>query len=165
MGETASAGEAMQHACEASEFILPGVGDHRLRRLCDTGQPAIRLADRRAARGLDVRIDIPAGAAAEAFAVELFAVELFAVEAFAVGTFADKAFGARFGVPTDRNAPVDRADVRTGGIAPGSCTHAAGRVRFHRSGRLKTSHDSRLFKGEGPTGEDNAARAAGPPTG
>ncbi|MBV2154040.1 hypothetical protein [Kitasatospora sp. SUK 42] len=97
-------------------------------------------------------------------------VEVFVGTAFgAVGT----AFGSRFKVPAKvpvempvgREASVDRIDVRTGGISPGSCTHAAGYIRFHRSGRLKTSHGSRLFKGEGPTGEDNAARAAGPPTG
>ncbi|GHF62691.1 hypothetical protein GCM10018790_45910 [Kitasatospora xanthocidica] len=64
-----------------------------------------------------------------------------------------------------RGVAVDRAGVRTGAVSPGRCARAAGRVRFNRSGRLKTSHGSRLFDGEGPTGEDNAARAAGPPTG
>ncbi|MFF2545965.1 hypothetical protein ACFVUY_25805 [Kitasatospora sp. NPDC058063] len=49
---------------------------------------------------------------------------------------------------------------------PARRAHAAEGVRFDRSGRLKTSHGSRLFDGEGPTGEENnAARAAGPPTG
>ncbi|MER7669248.1 hypothetical protein ABTY61_12360 [Kitasatospora sp. NPDC096128] len=60
---------------------------------------------------------------------------------------------------------VGRVEVRAGAVSPGPCARAAGRIRFDRSGRLKTSHGSRLFKGEGPTGEDNAARAAGPPTG
>ncbi|MFF2081113.1 hypothetical protein ACFVXG_40870 [Kitasatospora sp. NPDC058162] len=58
-----------------------------------------------------------------------------------------------------------RVEVRAGAVSPGPCARTAGRIRFDRSGRLKTSHGSRLFKGEGPTGEDNAARAAGPPTG
>ncbi|MFD7453772.1 hypothetical protein [Kitasatospora sp. NPDC059827] len=62
--------------------------------------------------------------------------------------------------------PGGRVEVGAGAVSPGPCARAAGRVRFDRSGRLKTSHGSRLFKGEGPTGEeDNAARAAGPPTG
>ncbi|MFJ7247773.1 hypothetical protein ACIQWA_24505 [Kitasatospora sp. NPDC098652] len=62
--------------------------------------------------------------------------------------------------------PVGRVEVGAGAVPPGPCARTAGRVRFDRSGRLKTSHGSRLFKGEGPTGEeDNAARAAGPPTG
>lgn len=60
---------------------------------------------------------------------------------------------------------VGRVEVRAGAVSPGPCARTAGRIRFDRSGRLKTSHGSRLFKGEGPTGEDNAARAAGPPTG
>ncbi|MFD9689809.1 hypothetical protein ACFWXO_29095 [Kitasatospora sp. NPDC059088] len=59
-----------------------------------------------------------------------------------------------------------RVEVGAGAVSPGPCARTVGRVRFDRSGRLKTSHGSRLFKGEGPTGEeDNAARAAGPPTG
>ncbi|MEV7601056.1 hypothetical protein AB0O91_27200 [Kitasatospora sp. NPDC089797] len=61
--------------------------------------------------------------------------------------------------------PVDRFGVRTGAVFLRACARAAGCVRFDRSGRLITSHGSRLFEGEGPTGEDNAARAAGPPTG
>ncbi|WP_030238654.1 hypothetical protein [Streptomyces sp. NRRL S-350] len=61
--------------------------------------------------------------------------------------------------------PVDRAGGRAHAVSPGPCARAGGRVRFDRSGRLKTSHGSRLFDGEGPTEEDNAARAAGPPTG
>ncbi|MFE4516409.1 hypothetical protein ACFRMQ_19700 [Kitasatospora sp. NPDC056783] len=56
--------------------------------------------------------------------------------------------------------------VRAIGGRPTGRTHTAGCVRINRSGRLKTSHGSRLFDGEGPTGEENnAARAAGPPTG
>ncbi|MFE3505072.1 hypothetical protein [Kitasatospora sp. NPDC059160] len=62
--------------------------------------------------------------------------------------------------------PAGRVEVGAGAVSPGPCARTVGRVRFDRSGRLKTSHGSRLFKGEGPTGEeDNAARAAGPPTG
>ncbi|MFF3004596.1 hypothetical protein ACFVTF_17530 [Kitasatospora sp. NPDC057940] len=60
---------------------------------------------------------------------------------------------------------VGWSEVRAAAVVPGVCARVAGRVRLHRSEGLKTSHGSRLFMGEGPTGEDNAARAAGPPTG
>ncbi|MER6300806.1 hypothetical protein ABT247_14735 [Kitasatospora sp. NPDC001539] len=63
------------------------------------------------------------------------------------------------------SAPVGRREVRSGAVTLGPCARTARRVRLDRSGRLKHSHGSRLFEGEGPTGEDNAARAAGPPTG
>lgn len=60
---------------------------------------------------------------------------------------------------------VGWSEVRAAAVVPGVCARVAGRVRLHRSEGLKTSHGSRLFMGERPTGEDNAARAAGPPTG
>ncbi|MFJ4189859.1 hypothetical protein [Kitasatospora sp. NPDC089509] len=84
-----------------------------------------------------------------------------------VGAVARTAFGVsvRPFVAALVGLPVDRVEVRMDAVFPGACARTAGRVRSDRSGRLKTSHGSRLFKGEGPTGEDNAARAAGPLTG
>ncbi|MFJ3218079.1 hypothetical protein ACIPLC_19405 [Kitasatospora sp. NPDC086801] len=88
-----------------------------------------------------------------------------------VGRYAARLVGLAVGLPTGGQAarylgvPVGWSEVRAAAVIPGACARTAGRVRFHRSGGLKTSHGSRLFKGEGPTGEDDAARAAGPPTG
>ncbi|MFD4534335.1 hypothetical protein ACFWNL_31590 [Kitasatospora sp. NPDC058397] len=90
-----------------------------------------------------------------------------------VGLGVDLVVGSVIGLPTGGQAtryigaPVGWSEVRAAAVVPGACAcaHAAGRVRLHRSEGLKTSHGSRLFRGEGPTGEDNAARAAGPPTG
>ncbi|MFD7833078.1 hypothetical protein [Kitasatospora sp. NPDC059803] len=88
-----------------------------------------------------------------------------------VGLGVDLVVGSVIGLPTGGQAtryigvPVGWSEVRAAVVVPGACAHAAGRVRLHRSEGLKTSHGSRLFRGEGPTGEDNAARAAGPPTG
>ncbi|MFG2847398.1 hypothetical protein ACGF12_30140 [Kitasatospora sp. NPDC048296] len=93
------------------------------------------------------------------------------VVAMVFGALTQAPFEAPFGAPVRASvgalvsAPVDRVEVRAGAVSPGPCARTAGRIGFDRSGRLRNSHGSRLFKGEGPTGEDNAARVAGPPTG
>ncbi|MFE5584245.1 hypothetical protein [Kitasatospora sp. NPDC056531] len=108
---------------------------------------------------LGIWADRPLGTAADAVIAMVF------------GALGQAPFEAPFGVPVQASigalvsAPVGRVEVRAGAVSPGPCARTAGRVGFDRSGRLRNSHGSRLFKGEGPTGEDNAARAAGPPTG
>ncbi|MFJ1934900.1 hypothetical protein ACIOGZ_19870 [Kitasatospora sp. NPDC088160] len=84
-----------------------------------------------------------------------------------VGLGVDLAIGLPAGGQTTRciGVAVGWSEVRAAAVVPGVRARVAGRVRLHRSEGLKTSHGSRLFMGEGPTGEDNAARAAGPPTG
>jgi hypothetical protein len=108
---------------------------------------------------LGIRADRPLGTAGGAVIAMVF------------GALTQAPFEAPFGVPVRASngalvsAPVGRVEVRAGAVSPGPCARTAGRIGFDRSGRLRNSHGSRLFKGEGPTGEDNAARAAGPPTG
>lgn len=167
-GEAATAGEAAQSACEAPGFTPPrdrACGPGRL--AGRIGPLTVRLAGRRAAIGLgalgtlDVRVGRPVGAAVDA-AIGTPVVGTPPIDTAAVGVvfgvLAQEPFGALVTVP------VDRVEVRAVAVSPGPCARTAGRVRFDRSGRLKNSHGSRLFRGEGPTGEDNAARAAGPPT-
>ncbi|MET8630374.1 hypothetical protein ABZW30_42860 [Kitasatospora sp. NPDC004669] len=157
-GEAATAGEAAQSAREALGFTP-------LRdRACGPGRPAgrigpltVRLAGRRVAGGLDalgtldVRVGRPVGAAVD----DTTPIDT-AVVGVVFGVLTQEPFGALVTVP------VGRVEVRAGVVSPGPCARTAGRVRFDRSGRLKNSHGSRLFRGEGPTGEDNAAQAAGP---
>ncbi|MFH8382910.1 hypothetical protein ACH4E7_18450 [Kitasatospora sp. NPDC018058] len=178
-GEAATAGEAAQSACEAPGFTPPrdrACGPGRL--AGRIGPLTVRLAGRRVAIGLgvlgalgalgtlDVRVGRPDGAAVDAVigaaVIGTPVVGTPPIDTAAVGVvfgvLAQEPFGALVTVP------VDRVEVRAGAVSPGPCARTAGRVRFDRSGRLKNSHGSRLFRGEGPTGEDNAARAAGPPT-
>ncbi|MGW3040909.1 hypothetical protein ACWC9T_12880 [Kitasatospora sp. NPDC001159] len=162
-GEAAKASEAAQSAREASGFTPLRA------RACGPGRVAgrigpltVRLAGRRVASGLralgalHVRVGRPAGAAVGAV------IGTAAIDTADVGAVFDLLAQEPFGALV--TVTVGRVEVRASAVCPGLCTRATGRFRFDRSGRLKNSHDSRLFKGEGPTGEDNAARAAGPPT-
>ncbi|MFD0406580.1 hypothetical protein [Kitasatospora sp. NPDC127116] len=147
------------------------------------GSLASRPYARDATRGLGARVsssidsfigsraDRPARAAVPAtVAVASVVATVAAVVTVVVGTaFAALTEAATAAITAVVTAPVGADFGRSVGTVagrPARRAHAAGRVRFDRSGRLKTSHGSRLFDGEGPTGEENnAARAAGPPTG
>ncbi|MFF2147045.1 hypothetical protein [Kitasatospora sp. NPDC058190] len=112
---------------------------------------------------LGIRASRPLGAATDTVIAMVFGTLAQAL--------AQAPFEAPFGVPVRASfgalvsASVGRVEVRAGAVSPAPCARTAGHIGFDRSGRLRNSHGSRLFKGEGPTGEDNAARAAGPPTG
>ncbi|MFD5465833.1 hypothetical protein ACFWIQ_23820 [Kitasatospora sp. NPDC127059] len=148
------------------------------------------LAERpEAARGLDARVGAAVGAgfgsvtgvnatAGTAFGARTRPVSCVTAGAL-LSTSVETSVGTPVGTPVETLVelsvdapaelltalPVGRVGVGTDVVSLGPCVRTAGRIRFDRSGELKTSHGSRLFKGEGPTGEDNAARATGPPTG
>ncbi|MBD0692010.1 hypothetical protein [Streptomyces sp. CBMA123] len=180
-GEAATAEDA-QGAYQAREFGSFRARDCGRRSVEGTAPPVVRfsgplarpltgpLAGRpEAARELGVRAGLAVGGGVgSAAGVDAVIGTVFAVRARLIAvSVASTPTSTPVGAPTGAlvGLPADRVGVRTGVVSLGPRIRTAGRIRFDRSGGLKTSHGSRLFKGEGPTGEDNAARATGPPTG
>ncbi|WP_369183991.1 hypothetical protein [Streptomyces sp. Y1] len=170
--DEATPDETAQRSCQASGAGSLGARLARARVAgsrgvggCGAGALVARFAVRLAGRSAAVR---DAGALVRALARAGPVSGLPPVAAGVVTADVGQVVAACLvGMPAVTAIPVvvGRDEVRAAAVGAGSCAGAAGRVRFHRSGRLKTSHGSRLFEGEGPTGVDNAARAAGPPTG